>query len=146
MSVQDESRNSRSRFLKLFAFLVFVVQLTACKAPTAQDVAGTWQVDYGNSKLTLTLNKDWTFEQVFQKKGEKNIVRRTGNWELTELEGPAVLLNGALFVQDETGAIDWKLSAGNKGGWVLHINKTFGHLSLTVNEDLGLYFEKTPPR
>ena len=136
-------QNSNSRFVKFILFLLFVGQLTACREPIAQDLVGTWHVDYGNSQLTLKLNQDGTFEEIFQKKGETNTVRRIGKWELTEFEGPSVLLKGALFVEDQTGAIDSKLSASNNGEWILHVNQTFGHLSLTVSEDLGLYFEKS---
>ena len=105
-------------------------------------MVGAWQVDYGSSKLTLRLNQDWTFEQLFQKKGETNIVRRRGKWELTDFEGPSIVLNGALIVRDDAGTLDSELSADNKGSWILHVNQTFGHLSLIVNEDLGLYFER----
>jgi hypothetical protein len=122
--------------------LIFVSQLAACRKSTAKDLIGAWQVDYGTSKLTLKLNADGTFEQLFQKEGEQNIVHRTGRWEMTDFEGPSVLLTGPLFVQDQTGAIDSKLSAAKDAGWVLHINQTFGNLTLTVSDDLGLYFEK----
>jgi hypothetical protein len=127
----------------LILLLIAVGQLSACQKPTAQDFVGTWQVDYGQSKLTLTLKPDFTFDELFEKKGEANAIRRSGNWELTEFEGPAVLLSGTLFVQDQTSDIDEKLSASKDGGWVLHVNKSFGHLNLTVDEDSGLYFEKT---
>lgn len=126
----------------LVVFSIFVVQSAACRKPAADNLIGTWQVDYRNSELTLTLNQDGTFEQVFEKKGESKAIRRKGKWELTELEGPSVLLNGALLVEDQTGDIDSKLSVNNNAGWVLHMNETFGHVTLTVNEDLGLYFEK----
>jgi hypothetical protein len=139
MLTQYASRSSRGQFVRLLLFLAFVPQLTACRKPTAQDLVGTWQVDYGTSKLTLTLRQDGTFEQRYQKRGESNLIRRDGKWELAEFEGPSVLLNGPLIVRDSDGTIE---SDDGKGGWVIHINKTFGHLGLAVNEDLGLYFEK----
>jgi hypothetical protein len=122
---------------------MFAGQLIACRKPTAHDLVGTWQVDYRTSKLMLTLNQDGTFEQVFQKKGDTNLIHRTGKWALTDFEGPSVDLTGALIVRDDDGMIDSELSAYKDGGWILHVNQTLGHLSLTVNEDLGLSFEKS---
>ena len=144
MSLKDMSRIPSKRLLNFGLLLMFVVQLTACKGPTTQDLVGTWRVDYGKSKLTLTLRQDGTFEQVFETNSATSAVRRTGRWQLTDLEGPSVELKGALFVEDQTGVIDPKLSAAENAGWVLHVNQTFGHLSLTVNQDLGLYFERSP--
>lgn len=146
MSAQGASRNSRPRFVRVVLLLVVVVQLTACRQPTAQDLVGTWQVDYDKSKLTLTLNHDGTFEQIFQKKGDTNAVHRVGKWALVDFEGPSVDLTGTLIVRDDNGMIDSELSAHKDAGWTLHVNQTFGHLSLTVSEDLGLYFEKIRER
>jgi hypothetical protein len=143
--VREQLRNERRRPIGFFLLLIAIGQLGACREPTAQDLVGTWQVDYGKSKLTLTLKPDFAFDELFKKTGDAKAVLRSGTWKLTEFEGPAVLLIGTLFVQDQTGDIDEKLSAGRDGGWVLHINKTFGHLNLTVDEDSGLYFEKTGP-
>jgi hypothetical protein len=131
-----------NRRLGLPLILFVIAQLSACRKPATQDLVGRWQVDYGKSKLTLTLKSDFTFDEVFEKEGDAHAIRRSGTWQLTDMEGPAVYLKGPLILQDQTGEIDEKLSAGSDGGWVLHINQTFGHLNLVVNEDAGLYFEK----
>jgi hypothetical protein len=90
----------------------------------------------------LNRNEDGTFEQTFQLKGDPNVVRRAGKWELKEMEGETVLLYGALIIDDVTGKIDSELSK-SEGAWIMHVDSTFGRFRFPVNEDLGLYFEKT---
>lgn len=97
-----------------------------------------WEVNYADSKLQLKLNSDGTFEQILQQR-DKNTIRRTGTWALTDLEGQSVLLNGALIVRDDRGTLE---SADTNGAWVIHIAGGFGNIRLPVNEDLGLYFDK----
>ena len=116
-----------------------VGQGTACRKPTAHDLIGSWKVNYTNSKVKLKLNSDRTFEQVLEQNG-KDTIHRVGKWELTDFEGPTVVLNGALIVRDDKGTLE---SADSNGAWLLHVESGLGTSRLTVNEDLGLYFTKT---
>jgi|SRR5215813_10448314 len=119
--------------------VVVVGYATACHQTTAQDLVGTWELNYAESKLKLQLNPDGTFEQVLQPKGNPAL-HRSGKWELTDFEGPTVVLNGAFVVRDEKGTLE---SANDNGAWLVHVENGFGAPRLTVNEDLGLYFAKT---
>ena len=81
---------SCNRFRVLVLVFISAGLLTACRKTTNKDLIGSWHVDYSNSKLSLNLNQDGTFEQIFQLKGDPNVVRRTGKWKLKELEGESV--------------------------------------------------------
>jgi hypothetical protein len=105
--------------MKLALCFALVGQLTACRKPSAQDLVGTWEVAYGNSKLKLKLNQDGTFEQRLQQKDKTTVLRRTGKWEMTDLESESVVLNGALIVRDDTGTLE---SGNSSGAWVMHVD------------------------
>jgi len=119
--------------------LILVGQLASCRKPTARDVLGSWQVNFANSKLKLTLNPDRTFEEILEKKQDTSVVHRTGRWELTELEGESVVLHGALIARDHAGTVE---SDDRNGEWIMHVDRAFGRFRLSVNEDLNLYFER----
>jgi len=138
--MRTRSRNWRylGRIASFFLCFGVVGYATACHKLTAQDLIGTWKVNYAESKLTLKLNSDGTFEQVLEQK-DKGVRRRAGKWELTDYEGPTVLLSGALVVRDENGTLE---SDDTKGAWLMHVERGLGATRLTVNEDLGLYFAK----
>src|SRR5882672_7367407 len=139
MSLESANRQSRHRFMKLALCLALVGQLTACRKPSAQDLVGTWEVAYANSKLKLKINQDGTFEQLLEQKDKTTVLRRTGKWEMTDLEGESVVLNGALIVRDDTGTLE---SADRNGAWIIHVDWGFGRIRLPVNEDLNLYLDK----
>jgi hypothetical protein len=124
---------------RLVISLILVGQLAACRKPTAQDVLGSWQVGFANSKLKLTLNPDGTFEEILEKKQDTS-VRRTGRWELTELEGESVVLHGALIARNYAGTVE---SDNRNGEWIMHVDRAFGRFRLLVNEDLNIYFERS---
>jgi len=113
--------------MKLALCLALVGQLTACRKPSAQDLVGTWEVAYANSKLKLKLNQDGTFEQLLEQKDKTTVLRRTGKWEMTDLEGESVVLNGALIVRDDTGTLE---SADRNGAWIIHVDWGFGRIRL----------------
>jgi hypothetical protein len=139
MSLRSANRQSRHRFIKFTLCLALVGQLTACRKPNAQDLVGNWEVAYANSKLKLKLNQDGTFEQTLEQKDKTAVLRRTGKWEMADLEGESVVLNGALIVRDDKGTLE---SADSTGAWIIHIDWGFGRIRLPVNEDLNLYFDK----
>jgi hypothetical protein len=124
---------------RLAGFLLCIAA-TGCHQPTDHDLIGNWEVNYEDSKLKLTLNPDRTFAQVVEPKG-KDVVRRNGRWELADLEGPCVVLNGALVLRDEKGNGTVEPVGGN-GAWIMHIESGITGTRLPVNEDLGLYFDK----
>ena len=88
--------------MKLALCFALVGQLTACRKPSAQDLVGTWEVAYANSKLKLKLNQDGTFEQLLEQKDKTTVLRRTGKWEMTDLEGESVVLNGHALMDEPT--------------------------------------------
>jgi hypothetical protein len=119
--------------------LVFVVQIAACRKPGAQDLVGTWGVEFANSRLGLKLNPDATFEETVEKKQDPSVVRRTGRWELAEFEGESLVLHGALVARDYSGTVG---SDDGHGEWILRIDRAYNRFRLTVNEDLNSYFER----
>jgi len=137
--MKGPSRNSRGGLFSLVLCLTLVGQSTACRKPTANDLIGAWHAHYGRFKLILKLHGDKTFDELFQRQDEANIVSRTGKWELTNFEGPSIVLKGALVVRDEVGTIE---SDDRNGGWILRVDKSLGHLRLIASEDQGLYLEK----
>jgi hypothetical protein len=140
VSANCEYRRRYKRLLAILIWLIFIGQITGCRKPTAQDMLGNWQVDFAKSSLKLKLNADGTFEETFENKENTHVVRRVGKWEMTELEGQSLVLNGPLVVRDN-GTVE---SYDSNGAWILHVDKAFGHIRMPVNEDLNLYFDKVP--
>ena len=139
MPIKYEFRARCNWLRSLVISLILVGQLAACRKPTARDVLGSWQVDFANSKLKLTLNPDGTFEEILEKKQDTS-VRRTGRWELAELEGESVVLHGALIARNYAGTVE---SDDRNGEWIMHVDRAFGRFRLPVNEDLNIYFERS---
>jgi hypothetical protein len=119
--------------------LVFVVQIAACRKPGAQDLVGTWGVEFANSRLRLKLNPDATFEETVEKKQDPSVVRRTGRWEQAEFEGESLVLHGALVARDYSGTVE---SDDGNGEWILRIDRAYNRFRPTVNEDLNSCFER----
>jgi hypothetical protein len=137
--MERASRSSPNGVLLLLLLLTLFGQLSACRKPTRDNLIGSYWIEDASYRMKLKLYGDGTFDQFFQKQVDGKTITRTGTWELTDFEGPSVLLKGALVVRDAVGTIE---SEDRKGGLILRIEKSFGHFRLISSEDQGLYLEK----
>jgi len=133
----------KSSIFGLTACLCVLIYFVGCSvAITRNKVIGNYKVRYRYGTELLRLSADGKYSQVFVLDSTKAETRNTGTWEYKGGGEPQIILHNPLIVDDDFGKLSPTYSEPGRGMWILHPHSFLGKISLPVNEDLGLYFEK----
>jgi len=110
------------------------------------DAIGTYRVRYEPyrgvylGKETLVLRPDTTYEQIFTP-ATGRVARNTGTWTFSQASaGPEIYLDGLMHYLDES--YDHLAKPPKRLGMFTGVAKHGKHVSILINDDLGLWYEK----
>lgn len=122
--------------------LVICAFLLHCAPPTAEELAGTYYVDFGFAEEQLTLEESGNYKQRILLSETGDVAVHSGTWTYEKYGlTRKVSLADPLLVQSLSGKFRPGYAQPVDGTWGLLI-KRFPRLRLVVSEDLGLYFER----
>jgi hypothetical protein len=105
---------------------------------SVKELTGTYDAKYQYGSERLALNGDGTFTQVYTPLENKPSTTNSGSWELLK-PGDAILLTDVLEF-DQWG--QGEKPSLKKIIWRIRIAKRFGKVSLIIDGDRGLEYEK----
>jgi hypothetical protein len=113
---------------------------TGCRVKVGE-LAGTYKVRYQHGSETLLLHNDGTFRQVYTSLKDGGSTTNSGTWKFDKADRAIVLRDVIEF--DQFG--EQENASPKRIVWRIRIAKWFGKLSLIINEDAGLEYEKATP-
>jgi hypothetical protein len=122
------------------AWLALGVAVCVACAVTRDELVGRYQLRYEFGVEVLRLESDGTYEQLFEGPGRAREVNK-GRWELRSDREQVVVLHNPMLVADPFG----KPRTGplrEPGLALLRIKKRGGTVSLILNEEQALFFDK----
>jgi hypothetical protein len=103
------------------------------------ELPGTYKVRYQHGSETLLLRNDGTFRQVYIPLNDGASMTNSGTWQFDKSDRAIVLRDVIQF--DQWGQ---QGNSAERIVWRIRIAR-FGKLSLIIDEDVGLEYEKTNP-
>src|SRR5687767_11449499 len=121
----------------LSPFAVFLCIGCGVGSMDTSELSGDYSVRYKHGFEKLTLKTNGTFTQVFTPVGTAPSATNSGTWQFEKADGAIVLRDVFEFDrQRETQSLE-------KIVWQIRVAKRFGKVSLIINEDEGLEFDKS---
>jgi hypothetical protein len=122
------------------ALLAFVIGICVGCTVTRDEVVGGYQLQYEFGTERLLLGADGTYEQSFERRGASKELNK-GQWELQGNGDKTVVLHNPMLVADPFGK-PRPTPLRESGVALLRVKKWLGTVSLILNENQGLRFEK----
>lgn len=119
-----------------------LINLAACSAELERsDVVGEYQASYAFGVERLDLKADGSYVQSVTLQGQTAKTSHSGAWEYAASRN-RVVVHDPLQFADYFGKLNPDYAVPVTGTWNLTAEKTFGDVSLTWNDDLGVKFKK----
>ena len=118
------------------AFIIAL--LTGCSSHiSAEELAGSYALSVDGGTDTVELNSNGTYTHSYKTKSGL-VDQQVEAWSLEDLQaGPTVVLNNFRPLLEE--------NIQGKGTYLLLVKRSFGHLYLITNIDLGAGYERRSP-
>ena len=114
-----------------------VLLAAGCGVSSTNELSGDYAVRYTHGLEKLTLKTNGTFTQLYTPAGSTLSATNSGTWEFRKADG-RILLRDAVEFEEKREA-----QSLEKVVWLIRIEKRFGKVSLIINEDDGLDYDKS---